>query len=77
MKTLAEMMGEWEKIKDHSLYKKHELAPDYSLVMQAMKEAVEVIGDGVSVASWIVDDRIKFSSECKDWLRKYGFEEKE
>lgn len=63
MKTLAEMMGEWEANPN-----KNFLSP-FFVTMQALKEAVEILKFHA--------DPFLNNKDCQNWLWKYGFEEKE
>ncbi len=82
MKTLAEMMGEWEVTKKNlPQYHKHFLEygamHDYDVAVQALKEAVGFVkySAGLTRAMRAVDV-LETQNLAKEWLRKYGFEEK-
>lgn len=84
MKTLAEMMGEWEMVKPVN----GTPCPDaniYNIAMQALKDAVELVKhvSEYSVLMRSPDDRSEtiYAAKgtlwnCQDWLRRYGFEKK-
>ena len=77
MKTLAEMMGEWEgeKTAEPLTFKGIPVVfdiPDehYDIAMQALKEAVDIIGN-VSLGLELEGHK---ENKAILWLRKYGFE---
>jgi len=67
MKTLAEMMGEWEEqVRKYPYFAKCDRC---NSSMQALKEAVELLE--------VLSHFCGLPRGVNDWLRKYGFEKEE